>query len=310
MTSEMNETLRELEALRQALVKKLTITLIVLIVLFSGVALSFQSPFAIIGGLIFSFFIFGLLQKGSASGYVAEFKSRIIGSLVKSINTDLNYHPKRSISEREFEHAGLFQRPDRFKGEDLVEGQIEKTSLRFSEVHAEDRRTSTNSKGHTTTKYVTIFRGLFFQIDFHKNFSHETRIFPDIAENLFGKFGQALQKMGDIFKKGELVKLENVHFEKEFAVYSTNQIEARYILSPSMMERLLSYKNRSRGRIWVAFHDSQMSLAMEVNKNLFEPPIWSSLLKTDLISEYQNDLEFATDIVEELNLNTRIWTKE
>ena len=41
---------------------------------------------------------------------------------------------------------------------------------------------------------------------------------------------------------GELVKLEDPEFEKSFVVYSGNQTEARYILSTSLMRRILDYK--------------------------------------------------------------------
>ncbi len=56
---------------------------------------------------------------------------------------------------------------------------------------------------------------------------------PDFAEKLLGKFGQKFQKS---FTHGKLVKLENPEFEKEFVVYSSGQQEARYILTPVMME--------------------------------------------------------------------------
>jgi hypothetical protein len=45
-------------------------------------------------------------------------------------------------------------------------------------------------------------------------------------------------------------------------------------------------------------------------RNLFEPNIFKSLLDFKVIEEYFTDLKTALDIVEELNLNTRIWTKE
>ena len=48
------------------------------------------------------------------------------------------------------------------------------------------------------------------------------------------------------------MKLENPDFEKTFDVYSTDQIEARYLLSPSMMERLLALEMCIRDSIKAA----------------------------------------------------------
>ena len=56
-------------------------------------------------------------------------------------------------------------------------------------------------------------------------------VLPDVAERCFGSLiGNFFQKMN--FSDGSLVKLENPDFEKLFSVYSHDQIEARYILTP------------------------------------------------------------------------------
>ena len=70
--------------------------------------------------------------------------------------------------------------------------------------------------------------------DFNKNFNGHTVVLPDTAEKILGKFGQSLQSMSS---RGELVKLEDPEFEKEFCVYGDDQVEARYILSPALMKR-------------------------------------------------------------------------
>lgn len=44
------------------------------------------------------------------------------------------------------------------------------------------------------------------------------------------------------------VKLEDPVFEREWEVYATDQIEARYILTPALMERMLEIKRRFGGK--------------------------------------------------------------
>ena len=43
---------------------------------------------------------------------------------------------------------------------------------------------------------------------------------------------------------------------------------------------------------------------------MFEPRIFHTLLDISMAEEYFLDLQMALSVVEELNLNTRIWTKE
>ena len=131
---------------------------------------------------------------------------------------------------------------------------------------------------------------------------------PDTAEKLFGKFGQKLQAMN--FLRGKLIKLEDPEFERLFAVYGNNQIEARYILSTSLMERITTFKKKTGQKIYLSFVGSKVYVAISFTKSLFEPRIFNTLLDFGPVREYFEDLQLAIGIVEDLNLNTRIWSKE
>ena len=179
-----------------------------------------------------------------------------------------------------------------------------KTSLEFSEVHAQ--HVSTDSEGRRQAS--TVFKGLFLVADFNKSFQGKTFVLPDTAEKLFGSIGSMLQSWNAA--RGELVKMEDVAFEKEFVVYGDDQIEARYILSTSLMERILAYKKKSNRPVRLSFIGNNVHVAISYKKSLFEPRIFRSLLNFRPIQEYFEDLSLAIDLVEDLNLNTRIWTKD
>jgi hypothetical protein len=51
-------------------------------------------------------------------------------------------------------------------------------------------------------------------------------------------------------------------------------------------------------------------VAISFTRNLFEPKLFSSLIDFENVREYYDDLALAVDIVDDLNLNTRIWSKE
>ena len=104
--------------------------------------------------------------------------------------------------------------------------------------------------------------------------------------------------------------MEDVAFEKEFVVYGDDQIEARYILSTSLMERILAYKKKSNRPIRFSFIGNKVHVAISYKKALFEPRLFRSLLSFKPIQEYFEDLSLAIDLVEDLNLNTRIWKKD
>jgi hypothetical protein len=244
------------------------------------------------------------------------FKWRVLTRLVKFVSPELEYHPERFISEAEFRQSLLFQRePDRYRGEDLIEGRVGQTALRLSEVHAEYETEHYDSKGNRYTTWHTLFRGLFIIADFNKHFSGVTLVLPDVEEKLLGWLGQTLQSWGAKLgmQPGELVKLEDPVFERAFKVYSTDQIEARYILTPSLMERILRFRERTRSEIRLAFIASRLYVAIPTTHDYFEAPSLfapvGELLKPETIGKYLEELQFALAVVDELNLNTRIWTK-
>ena len=106
-----------------------------------------------------------------------------------------------------------------------------------------------------------------------------------------------------------MVELENPEFEKLFTVYGTDQVEARYILSTSLMERLVNFRRKANTRLHLSFIHSKVYVALSVNKNLFEPNVFSSGVKSGYLKEYFNYLELVTGIIDDLNLNLRIWGK-
>ena len=249
-----------------------------------------------IGAFIYKWFI---------KDYTNEFKFKIIEPLIKEIDSNLSYVQNMYIPEQHFTRSKLFtSSPDRVSGNDYVKGKIDGIEIEFSDFHAEKRHT--DSKGRTS--WSTMFQGLFIVAEFNKNFKGTTVVLPDSAESTFGDFiGSWLQSNN--FGRNELVKMDNVEFEKEFVVYGTDQIEARYILTPLLMQKLLNYKKRTGEKTFISFNRDKIYLAIDYGKDLFEPSIFHSLLKYKIAMEYVATLHLAIGIVEELKLNQKLWSK-
>jgi len=198
--------------------------------------------------------------------------------------------------------------PDRCTGEDHVSGRIGETNLEFSELQTEYRTETRDKNGNLQESWHVIFKGLFLVADFNKNFTGCTVVLPDTAERLFGFIGKAIQSMNVM--RGKLIKLEDPEFEKYFVVYGEDQIMARYILSTSLMERITEFRKKTNRPIYLSFVNSKVFVAITHTENMFEPKLFSSIVDFDVIRKYYDDLELGAGIVEELDLNTRIWTKE
>jgi len=295
-------TLEKLENDRKALRKKIIIIGVVYTIFTIFIVSILKSYYNFI---IFAYIALGaIIYKFMVKDYTHEFKQNIIKPLVNAIDNNLLYTHKKYVSEHLFNYSDLFSTPDRINGNDFVKGKINDINIQFSDIHAQKRYR--NSKGRES--WSTIFQGLFIVAEFNKNFTAQTVVLPDSAQSSFGNIiGNWLQSKN--ITRDELVKMDDPEFEKEFVVYSTNQIEARYILSHSLMKRLLMFKRKSTHPLHISFIGSNIHLAIESNKDMFEPSIFSSLLDYKVAMEYVKTLHLTIGIVEELKLNQKIWSK-
>lgn len=203
--------------------------------------------------------------------------------------------PNAHIAQENFTRSKIFTTtPDRLGG----------ITIELSDLHAQKKHK--DSKGRTS--WSTIFQGLFIICEFNKHFQAQTVILPDTAQSTFGSFiGNWLQ--ANNISRLELVKMDSPEFEKEFVVYSTDQIEARYILTHTLMSKLLHLKKKSKHPLYVSFIGGKIYMAIEYNKDLFEPSVFHSLLKYKIAMQYIQTLHLALGIVQELQLNQKLWSK-
>ncbi len=308
--------LQELESERKlissAKVKSFIVLGIGLAFLIAGTLLGPLPPLGyVIGGLIV---VIGVILNGRTTpavrSYRNSFKRKAVDAALKSIDSSLCIEPEAGMSEREFVNTQLFtESPDRFNSEDQVTGKAGKTSFAFSEVNAEYKTVTTDNKGRRQEQWHEILKGIVFTADFNKNFQGITVVRPN---DMGSKIGGWIKKAVPIFfsTQSALVELENASFSKTFITHSTDQVEARYILTPAMMDKICELDSKCRYTISLSFINTRLYIAFPLTENYFEPPIYKSLLKPSCMERDISVIRFMYGIVKELDLNTRIWGKE
>jgi len=246
--------------------------------------------------------IFLILFYNKKRNYVGRFKDEIVHNIIKFIDPSLRYNPASHVHKNDYKRSGLFlENFDRYRGDDYVEGMRGKTVFCFSELHTEREVQSGNNSSH----WETIFKGLFFIGDFNKNFQGRTYVYSENNPQL-GFFSKLLTSFARDLEK---VKLESTEFENKFIVYSSDQVEARYILTPSFMERLVKLQTLMGDSTSYSFVDTNVYVAVPISDQLFEPSVFS-VNDYNRLGDYYNTVHIVFDIIDELNLNLRIWNKE
>jgi hydrogenase expression/formation protein len=134
---------------------------------------------------------------------------------------------------------------------------------------------------------------VLFKADFNKTLSSITQISHVNSRNLA------------IY--GQRASMDDVRFEEMFDVYTTDQIGARYALSPALMEKFTQLCLRLDAPVNAVLRDSQIFIAVETWRDDFEPQLGKSLTDEATLTAYESEIESFTQIVKELNLNRKIW---
>lgn len=190
-----------------------------------------------------------------------------------------------------FRRARILPGHDRRRLEDHVEGAVGHVRFELAEAHLERER-----RRDKRTEYVTVFRGLLARYDFPKRFEGRTTLRADL-----GAIGNRLGHGG---VEGTRVRLESAAFEKAFEVFSTDQVEARYLLTPAFMERMLELRVHAPGGLQAAFAEGHLWLAIDAQRDLFcRPSLWRDLRQSGHLDELVADIRLIGDIAGTLKLD-------
>jgi hypothetical protein len=233
--------------------------------------------------------------------FICRYKEEVVSSVAAYAHDGLEYSKDEGINSEVICKSRVFlQDPDTVRSEDCFSGVIGETEVAFSEVYA----------GFSGITGRVPFAGVIFVADFNKHFRGLTLVLPRGIQKVFGeRIGQIMQSTGST--RPPVVRLEDINFEREFIVYSDDQVEARYILSPALMERIRRMNLEYSKGVALSFWQDKLVARIEYDyphANFFEP---------DLLGDYYSRLlrdfkllQSLVSIVKELNLNTRIWSKE
>ena len=140
------------------------------------------------------------------------------------------------------------------------------------------------------------FRGMFCWLSFKKALNGHTVILTNNQSTKINRY------FSSNFKAEEKINLEDPRFNNQFIVYSTDQVEARYVLSIALMERIVALKEKFNQPIILSFQNKEMFLAVENENGIFSFPS-GDLSTKKIVEELANDIETALEIGSELKLN-------
>ena len=165
-----------------------------------------------------------------------------------------------------FDLACRFQmlpKHQRSQFEDEWHGMIEGRRFSLHEAHLEQRRDSGKR-----SNYVTVFRGAVMAIDFTRDFHGTTLVErANLHRSIFGGRKDSVTLNG---ARLDYVDMVDPAFDEAFCVFSTDQVEARYLVHPAYAERLIAVQTAFAGKdIRALFSHGDLVIVVET-ENMFE----------------------------------------
>lgn len=297
----MNVT--DLENLRKKVQRKVLLCIFITIISAIFIALittTFShSIIVLILGTIISFAICSKPIKT----FTMAFKDLFVLKSLKSIFTDLQYNPMVGIDEGIIRETQMMNMGDRYSSNDLIIAKYKNINIMQADVHIEEEHQTTDSDGHTTTTYVTIFRGRWMVFDFNKTFKANLQLCQKgFSNSKLNNWGNK-----EKFKK---VMLEDEAFNNMFRTYAQSEHEAFYILTPSLMEKIKNLVSSINGKILFCFVDNKLHVGLQNNKDSFEHSIFKKINEEQIIEDILKDIKLITNFVDELDLDNDLFRKE
>ncbi len=101
-------------------------------------------------------------------------------------------------------------------------------------------------------------------------------------------------------------KMESESFNEKFEVKSDDEVESRYLVTPSFMERLeflqVAYESE---RIQVSFYEDNVIISITTGKNLFEIGNLFAIFKPKQMKQFFDEIISIILIIKQLKLDEK-----
>ena len=257
------------------------------------------------------FFLVALMANASRvidelGDYEAFYKDVFVRVAIREAGPNFNYDPNAGISRKEFRKIGIYS-PDEFRAEDLISGTYNGVKFSLSEAIDIPNDAKLNFGDSAalnllsaivfaweTMKDMQAFSGSVLVCEFYKKFSGQTIV---ASRTLNTKF------------LGEKERMDDTLFNDEFRVFTDDNVEARYLLTPAFMKRLRELKIKFAGEMGVsaAFMDDKFYLFLNGAKNRFETTLFSPPPSLEDAALIKKEISELLSIIDELNLGLDIF---
>lgn len=244
-------------------------------------------------------FVFGYQMGKHTEAQKKLLGESVVSGVLEQVFENVEYDPFRCIPSKLVGDAGMvfpFEY-DSIQGSDHIKGVYKGLNVELSDIelyHVEN--IYNEERGDWEEKKEQCFQGQWLVCDFGKELSGEVRL----SEN-----AKKLRRQ----HRSDRVEMENPAFNDRFLVTAASAQEAYYLLTPHMMEYILSAAGRSGGEVYMAFlSGGKLHIAVQTGRDFFELGKSAANIER-LRQKFLGELRWFTGILDELRLADTLYRK-
>ena len=229
--------------------------------------------------------------------FLMRYKELYLKPYIESLG--FSYKMGALFQEKEVRASEIFDGFDRFRADDLVYASADGVDFMFCDIRLE-KDIGTGIPFIFKNNYVTFFEGPFFVANFNKKICSDVFVFSnttlppsELRHKLLG---------------GREIPIDNADFNQNFTIYANDAMTVMYVLTPALMEKILSLKQLVKSNISLSFKQNKIYIAIARGADSFEPSLDQPILNARIAKDIKADLDSMLQIVKILKLNEKIWT--
>lgn len=235
-------------------------------------------------------------QRGT---FRTEAKTIILNQVLAAYFDDLTYSPNQGLSQTVLRNTELYDMGNEFSANDLIIGKYQGIEFATSDVHLV--QVTQNDK---TTTRTTLFKGQWYIFDFFKNFNGYIQI-RDKERRLLKRNYKPVAFFS-VHPKTNRIIMDHPDFNRVFDVYTSDDTEAFYILTPHFMDALLRLNDIANCEVIVGFVDNRIHILINNYKNAFEINVFQTFTR-EKYQYFQAESEVIIELINVLKLETDLF---
>lgn len=241
------------------------------------------------GYVLYLFFVADKNNPEKERQMLATYQRLVAKPIIIEMEPTLRYSPFHGVLYTDILASKLaYADPTKkFIANNLITYKNDDIPVRLSHIYLEHK----NEEGD----YVPVLGGLFAVTDARRPVEGTTIVSFDIAERFLGFVGQGLQPKKRYWGL-EKTRLDSPGFEKEYVVHASDPIEAHYLLSHTVMEKLTHLIQEYKLFPRLSFVKDKIYVAV-LSGGFFQPLSASGQLTFKDVELSINSLEFAREVI-------------